>query len=74
MSKLPERDYGIYMKYTAATECGVICVMLHRFFPHELEKSADTKRSIRAASPPLTKATEMSEESYEKRLYRRNEF
>ena len=47
MSKLPEENCKIYVKYTAATECGVICVMLHSFFPHELEKSADTKRSIR---------------------------
>ena len=68
MSKLPEENCKIYVKYTAATEYGTICVMLHSFFSHELEKSADTKRSggfIRGK-----KQLEMSEESYEKRLYR----
>ena len=32
MSKLPEENCKIYVKYTAATKCGVICVMLHSFF------------------------------------------
>ncbi len=75
MSKLPEENCKIYVKYTTATEYGVICVMLHSFFPHELEKSADTKRSIRRGvclrgKKQLKKQLEMSEESYEKRLYR----
>lgn len=71
MSKLPEENCKIYVKYTAATECVVICVMLHSFFPHELEKSADTKRSIRrGVCLRGKKQLEMSEESYEKRLYR----
>ena len=71
MSKLPEENCKIYVKYTTATEYGVICVMLHSFFPHELEKSADTKRSIRrGVCLRGKKQLEMSEESYEKRLYR----
>ena len=71
MSKLPEENCKIYVKYTAATECGVICVMLHSFFSHELEKSADTKRSIRRGGFIRgKKQLELSEESYEKRLYR----
>lgn len=71
MSKLLEENCKIYVKYTAATEYGVICVMLHSFFSHELEKSADTKRSIRrGVSLRGKKQLEMSEESYEKRLYR----
>lgn len=32
MSKLPEENCKIYVKYTAATEYGTICVMLHSFF------------------------------------------
>ena len=71
MSKLPEENCKIYVKYTAATEYGTICVMLHSFFSHELEKSADTKRSHRRRGFIRgKKQLEMSEESYEKRLYR----
>ena len=70
MSKLPEENCKIYVKYTAATEYGTICVMLHSFFS-QLEKSADTKRSIRRGGFIRgKKQLEMSEESYEKRLYR----
>ena len=71
MSKLPEVNCKFILKYTAATEYGTICVMLHSFFSHELEKSADTKRSIRRGGFIRgKKQLEMSEESYEKRLYR----
>ena len=71
MSKLQEENCKNYVKYTAATEYGKIFVIMNIFYSHELEKSADTKRSIRRGGFIRgKKQLEMSEESYEKRLYR----
>lgn len=71
MSKLPEENCKIYVKYTTATEYGVICVMLHSFFRMNWKKVQTLSAAIRrGVCLRGKKQLEMSEESYEKRLYR----
>lgn len=50
MSKLPEENCKIYVKYTAATEYGVICVMLHSFFRMNWKKVQTLSAAFAAAS------------------------
>ena len=56
MSKLPEENCKIYVKYTAATECGVICVMLHSFFRMNWKKVQTLSAAFAAASASAAKS------------------
>lgn len=56
MSKLPEENCKIYVKYTAATEYGVICVMLHSFFRMNWKKVQTLSAAFAAASASAAKS------------------
>ena len=56
MSKLPEENCKIYVKYTAATKCGVICVMLHSFFRMNWKKVQTLSAAFAAASASAAKS------------------
>ena len=56
MSKLPEENCKIYVKYTTATDCGVICVMLHSFFRMNWKKVQTLSAAFAAASASAAKS------------------
>ena len=56
MSKLPEENCKIYVKYTAATEYGTICVMLHSFFRMNWKKVQTLSAAFAAASASAAKS------------------
>ena len=56
MSKLPEENCKIYVKYTAATEYGVICVMLHSFFRMNWKKVQTLSAAFAAAVSSAAKS------------------
>ena len=60
MSKLPEENCKIYVKYTAATECGVICVMLHSFFRMNWKKVQTLSPAFPAAKTAAATALDNS--------------
>lgn len=56
MSKLPEENCKIYVKYTTATEYSVICVMLHSFFRMNWKKVQTLSAAFAAASASAAKS------------------